>query len=104
MIRFVFRLAGLVFLAAGAVFLFNDLAASGSLEALRLTSFGGFWYAQSPETLNLSQAVIQRHVAPFLWDPVLQTVLTWPLAAVVAGLGALFLVLTARRRREPFAA
>lgn len=40
---------------------------------------GAVWYEQHSDSLNLSQAITQRYVLPFLWDPVAVTVLNWPL-------------------------
>ncbi len=67
-------------------------------QALR--SAGEWWFAVHADSLQLAQAGIQRYVLPALWDPVIQTVLTWPLAAIFAVLGLVSLLLTRRRRRK----
>ncbi len=52
---------------------------------------GELWFALSPDTLNLMQAVTQRYISPSLWDPTIVAVLKLPavvplaLAAVVLG-------------------
>ncbi|GAA0779965.1 hypothetical protein GCM10009077_24220 [Roseibium denhamense] len=61
---------------------------------------GQVWFTHSPDTLNLVQAAIQRHVHPGLWDPGIQTVLTWPVWAVFAPLGLLLLWMGAKRSRQ----
>ncbi len=63
----------------------------------RLTSVGRHWFALSPSTLNLSQAGIERHVHPYLWNPVLTSVLTTP-AFLVFGLLGIALYAIGRRR------
>ena len=63
---------------------------------------GEVWFRLAPESLNVSQAVIQRYVSPWLWDPAIQTVLTWTGWAVLGGLGILLVLLArlARPRRS----
>ena len=50
-------------------------------------------------SLNLSQAVIQRYISPWLWDPAIQTVLTAPAWLVLAIIAVLALANDALRRR-----
>lgn len=75
-------------LAAGAA-QFQMWAASGRFVPLPL---GQAWFNIDPPSLNLVQAVIERHIWPPLWDPVLLTVLRWPAWAVL-GLPALILLI-----------
>lgn len=63
------------------------------------TSLGEHWFALHPASLNTAQAGIERHVAPFLWDPVITTILLLPAWVVVGGLGALFYLLGYRRKK-----
>lgn len=67
--------------------------------AIVFTSLGEHWYSVHPASLNVSQAAIERHVAPFLWDPVITTILLLPAWIVVGGLGALFYLLGYRRKK-----
>ena len=48
-----------------------DATRSIAADALTFTPLGESWYAVSPDTLNLAQAVIQRYTFPFIWDPVI---------------------------------
>ena len=68
---------------------------------------GQLWFELDNGSLNLVQAVTQRYVAPFLWDPLAITVLNWPLwqavpvTALIAGLiGAILLTLAWPRARR----
>jgi len=63
------------------------------------TSLGEHWFTIHRESLNAAQAGIERHVAPFLWDPVMTTILLLPAWIVVGGLGALFYLLGYRRKK-----
>ena len=84
-------LALLALLALGA-----ELVASLEAGAYRGLALGLFWYELDVASLNLVQAVVQRHLWPALWDPVLVTVLRWP-AWISFGLEALALLWICRR-------
>ncbi|MEE8123761.1 MAG: hypothetical protein V3T93_06630 [Alphaproteobacteria bacterium] len=63
---------------------------------------GEWWFEIDRASLNLSQAVIQRYVHPFLWDPVIQTVLRTPAWAVagVPGAALVWFCRKGKRRRR----
>jgi hypothetical protein len=60
---------------------------------------GKLWYQLSPGSLNLMQAVIERHVWKTLWDPIILTVLLQPVWLVL-GIPGLLLALLARSRKR----
>lgn len=100
LVRLLFRLTGYVMLACALVAIIADASKSIAGSELVLLPLGQLWFDQSPETLNMAQAAIQRHISPFLWDPVLQTLLTWPIWGVLGPLGLIFLWLGTRRTRR----
>ena len=53
----------------------------------------------SRSSLNLVQAVVQRYISPFLWDPIIVTILLWWAFAVLMVLGLLILALSGGRAR-----
>jgi hypothetical protein len=57
------------------------------------------WYQLNRSSLNLVQAVIQRYILPFLWDPIIVTVLLSWAFAVLMILGVLLLVVFRKRVR-----
>lgn len=61
---------------------------------------GEFWFKASPDSLNLVQAVVQRHLHPALWDDVMRPLLLLPAWAVLAVPGLLLLFFGRRRRRR----
>jgi hypothetical protein len=63
------------------------------------TPMGKLWYQLSPGSLNLMQAVIERHVWKTLWDPIILTVLLQPVWLVL-GIPGLLLALLARSRKR----
>ncbi|WP_453962257.1 hypothetical protein [Amorphus suaedae] len=76
-------------LAAGAYDVFHSVQIGHNDS----TSLGEWWYALSPGSLNLSQAVVQRYISPALWDPYIQGLLIAPGWAVLSVLGIVVLVL-----------
>ncbi|WP_338021472.1 hypothetical protein [Aquibium microcysteis] len=68
----------MVSLAAAVILAVADATRSIAASELVLTPLGTSWFAVSPETLNLAQAVIQRYVLAGLWDPVIVSVLNLP--------------------------
>jgi len=99
-LKFILRILGYGLLAVAIIAGISDASSSIALSKIHLAPLGQVWFDLSPETLNLAQAVIQRYVHPALWDPVLQTVLTWPVWAVFAPLGLALLWIGAQRRRR----
>ncbi len=83
------------------------LAALGSLgwegwtalqgSGWRLVPLGELWYRLDSASLNAAQAGIQRHVAPWLWEPVITAILQWPGWAVF-GVPGLLLLWAGRRK------
>jgi len=67
--------------------------------AIVFTSLGEHWYNIDAASLNAAQAGIERNLAPFLWDPVITTILLLPAWVVVGGLGALLYLLGYRRKK-----
>jgi hypothetical protein len=98
MFKFIARLFGLLLIAAALVAGIADATRSIASSSLVMTPLGKTWYDIDAGSLNLSQAVIERHVWPPLWDPVMITVLQQPTWLVLLVLGALFLLLGAKRR------
>lgn len=99
MIRFLFRFLGLWILAAGFVFFVYDGTKSIAGNALFITKLGDTWNAIHSSSLQLLQPAVERHVAIWLWDPVLLSVLTAPTWVVFGVLGAL-LILIGRKKKQ----
>ena len=74
-----------------------DLLTWQEIGAFRLSAAGEIWFMLSPDSLNLAQAAIQRHLSPEAWETYVQTVLLWP-AVFVLGVPGLALLPLFRRR------
>lgn len=75
-------------LGAGGYDLFGPPARLGLLH-----TGGEIWFALSPDTLNLMQAVVQRYISPALWDPTIVSLLQLPAVALFGLLTAFAAVL-----------
>lgn len=79
----------------------KSLASPGEIV---MTPLGEYWYKIDAASLNGLQAGIERYLLPFLWDPVIITILQTPAWALLGGLGIVFYWFGRLRRRvEVFA-
>jgi hypothetical protein len=86
-VRFLLRLIGYLCVAAGFVALVIDGARSIANAGLRFTPLGEVVIALIQERYQLIQPAIERNIHPWLWDPLLLTVLRAPVAVVALLLG-----------------
>ncbi|MGI3125198.1 hypothetical protein [Nitratireductor sp. PBL-C9] len=102
MFRLIFRILALFALAVAVVMAVIDATRSIAASALIITPLGESWFSVSPDTLNLSQALIQRYTFPVIWDPAIIYILTLPGWLVFAVLALLFHAIGYRRKRHAF--
>ncbi|MEX2628315.1 MAG: hypothetical protein WD341_00135 [Tistlia sp.] len=93
--RLLARLLGYLLLIAALAALAVDLLAWSTTGRFRLSELGALWAQIDRPSLNLVQAVLERHVWQPLWDG-LFWVLLQP-AVLVLGLPGLVLLLLGRR-------
>jgi len=95
--RFVGRLIGwLLLLCAVAAVGFEATAALDS-GTYQIKALDEIWYSVDSTSLNGTRAAVQRYLFPFLWDPVIISILLLP-GWLVFGLPGLILVWTCRGR------
>ena len=94
------RIIGLILLLAAAAAVGYEVRAAFESGAWRPIALGEFWYKLHASSLNGAQAGIQRYIAPWLWEPVITTVLLWPAWAVFAVPGSVLAWACRRRRRR----
>jgi hypothetical protein len=100
MIRFVFRFLGLWILALGFIFFVYDGARSLADSSIRITALGETWSNIHQDSLLLLQPAVERHVAPWLWQSVLQPyVLEQPTWLVLGVIGVLLILIGRKKRR-----
>ena len=99
MFRALFRFLGLLLLAVGFVAIIRDGTRTIAGPTIALTKLGEDWYNVHPNSLLLAQPAVERHVTPWLWNPVIQTILEQPTWLVFGILGAIFILLGRRKKR-----
>jgi len=94
------RFIGWLLLLGALVELVRDLIAWLDTGSFAFVAAGQIWFEISPNTLELAQPAIQRHLAAWLWDPIV-AILTMPAIVVLGGPGlALVLLCRPRERRR----
>jgi hypothetical protein len=99
MIRFLFRTLGLLFLAAAFIFLVYDGTRSIAANMLLYSKLVEIWSLVHQASLQQLQPLIEKNAPPWLWDPVITTILDAPATVVLAVVGAILIVLG--RRKKP---
>lgn len=94
------RIVGWIIFVLGLVVLGRDLIGWLDTHRFQPIALGQLWYDLDRGSLNLAQAVIQRYIAPALWDPVITTVLLWWAAPTLIVLGWGLIVLFRRREQR----
>lgn len=100
MLRFLSRFLGLLAVAGAFVGLIVDGARTIANAQLDYTPLGQILFQAFPDHFPMLEPAITRHVHPFLWDPVLLTILLAPAALVSLGIG-LILMWLGRKPVEP---
>jgi len=70
--------------------LISDVFSMSDSDGMQFQRLGELLYEVDPEGLNLAQAVIQRYVFAFLWDPVITSILLTPVWIVFGVLALVF--------------
>jgi hypothetical protein len=99
MFRFLFRFVGFIILAIGFIALIYDGTKSIGGSALVFTPLGQHWNNFHSTSLQLLQPAIERHLAVWLWDPVVLSILTAPAWLVLGVIGAIFMLIG--RKQKP---
>ena len=94
------RLIGWIFFLAGLSVLVRDVLVSIDAKRWAPIALGQLWFDLNRSSLNLTQAIVQRHIHPFLWDPVIVTLLLCWAFAVLMVLGLVILAISSRRARQ----
>jgi hypothetical protein len=97
----VLRVLGLVLVALAIAAAGWEALAAWQGGGWRPLALGEMWFRLHAASLNAAQAGIQRHIAPWLWEPGITTILRWPAWVVFAVPGAVLLWVGRPRKRRP---
>jgi hypothetical protein len=96
MLRLLLRFVGILAVAAAFASLIIDGTRSIAGGALSLTPFGQTALSFFPVQFPQIQPAVERHIHPFLWDPVLLTMFILPTWLII-GIGGLLLLMLTRK-------
>tara|TARA_R110002126_G_scaffold258315_7_gene401272 strand:- start:850 stop:1170 length:321 start_codon:yes stop_codon:yes gene_type:complete len=96
--RFISKTLSLIFLAIAIIAAVVDALQSVAQGKLSLTPLGATWFNFHSDSLNLSQALIQRYVHPFVWDPIMQWILLQPTLIIFLVLSLIFYMISYKRK------
>ncbi len=99
----IWRTVGWLFFLAGVAVLARDGIAWFNTKVWMPIALGQLWYELDRSSLNLTQAVVQRYISPFLWDRIILHILLCWAFAVLIGVGAAILLLARPKRAARFA-
>jgi hypothetical protein len=91
------RLIGWIIFLSGAAVLVRDVLVWIDTKHWAPIALGQLWFDLHRSSLNLVQAVVQRYIHPFLWDPIIITILLCWAFAVLMVLGLLILAVSGWR-------
>lgn len=91
------RLPELILFLFTTALIGRDILFSREAGYFDVFSLGEAWYGIDPSSLNLVQALVQRYLADWLWDPLIATLLQGPVWAIPV-VGLLILLLGRRPR------
>ena len=93
------RIIGIILILMGLAVAGRDTLASLSLGKLEMLQMGQFWFELHAGSLNALQAGVERYIAVWLWDGVIQPMLLWP-ASVFPLLPGILLFMFCKPRSE----
>lgn len=92
--RLLAHIVGWTLLIVALVIAIRDGLSSLDQNQFVVRPLGQLWFEIDASSLNTLQAGIERNLSPWLWDPVIITVLQAPAVAVFGVLGIVFLLLS----------
>ena len=98
MIRFAFRFLGMMLLAGGFAALLYDGTRTIAANTLSFTPLSFSWNNFHSTSLQSLQSMVEKNL-PFLWEPLMRTVLSAPTFLVLAVLGLLLMLIG--RKKKP---
>ena len=102
MLMWLGRWIGRLLIALALLALGGDLRIWIDGGAFDLIPLGALWGKISLPSQNLVQAVLERYIHPYLWNPILLEILQWPAVYDFAVPGIVFAFLFRRRRPRPY--
>ena len=101
MFHFLFKIIGLFVLALAVVLAVLDITRSITASEIILTPLASSWATVSPKSLLDTRDLVQAWAHPYLWDPVVVTMLKLP-SWLVFWLVSMILLRMGQRRQSQY--
>ena len=101
MFQFLFRAAGMFVLALALITAILDPTRSIAASAVVVKPFGAVWGSVLPASLEASRVAVQTYVHPFVWNPLISTLLALP-SWLLLWCVAMILLWIGQRRSNPY--
>ncbi|MEZ5787667.1 MAG: hypothetical protein R3D62_14615 [Xanthobacteraceae bacterium] len=98
MIRFILRFLGLWILAAAFIFLVYDGTKSIAANAIQFTIAKDLWSSIDQGSRAAFESWVMTNLPPWVWDPVVRTILDQPAWLILGVLGAFMIILGQRKK------
>lgn len=98
MLRFTVKFLGVLSMVLTVITAVLDLTRSIANSAITMTALGQNWAEFHRESLLLIEPAVSRYVHPFLWNPIIQSILQLPGWFVFFILGLMFFWLGRRKQ------
>ena len=96
----IFRFVGLFLTILAMAALGFEFTQALITQDWNILTLGELWFKIDPQSINISQAGIQRHLAPWLWEPVITSILLCPCWVIFGSLGFWFIWIGRRKLRQ----
>ena len=87
---FFFRLLGMWLMLIAVVSMVIDGTRSLADNQIVITSLGAQWSQISESSLLATRKAVEQNLHPFVWEPLIFSLLLWPSWAILGLLGTLF--------------
>lgn len=97
------RILGWILVTLAVAIFLRDILASIDSGTLAMISAGELWFDLHQTSLQIAEPAVARHIpviGPWLWHPVISTILTWPATAVLGAPGMILARLCRKRPRK----
>ena len=97
-----FRFIGYGFIILALAALGYEAAQALANDGWQIFTLGELWFKLDAQSINISQSSIQRYISPWVWEPMITSILLCPCWSIFGGLGLILIWLgrqSLRRKR-----
>ena len=98
----IFRFIGYGFIILALAALGYEAAQALANDGWQIFALGELWFKLDAQSINISQSGIQRYISPWVWEPMITSILLCPCWSIFGGLGLILIWLgrkSLRRKR-----